>query len=39
MLLDEESSHLADLSAFIGKLISLSAEPSMSPEQYDIVLL
>lgn len=39
MLLDEESSHLADLSAFIGKPISLSAEPSFSPEQYDIVLL
>jgi len=39
MLLDEESQHLAGLSDFIGKPISLSAEPSMSPEQYDIVLL
>ena len=39
MLLDEESAHLADLSAFIGKPISLSAEPTMTPEQYDIVLL
>jgi ribonuclease G len=39
MLLDEESQHLADLSAFIGKPISLSAEPTMNPEQYDIVLL
>ena len=39
MLLDEESSHLADLSAFIGKPISLSAEGAMNPEQYDIVLL
>ncbi len=39
MLLDEESVHLAELSAFIGKPISLSAESSMSPEQYDIVLL
>jgi ribonuclease G len=39
MLLDEESSHLADLSAFIGKPISLAAEPTMNPEQYDIVLL
>jgi ribonuclease G len=39
MLLDEESAHLADLSAFIGKPISLSAEPTMNPEQYDIVLL
>ena len=39
MLLDEESSHLADLSAFVGKPISLSAEPTMNPEQYDIVLM
>ena len=39
MLLDEESVHLAGLSEFIGKPISLSAEPSMNPEQYDIVLL
>ncbi|HEU4458429.1 MAG TPA: ribonuclease G [Methylibium sp.] len=38
-LLDEESPHLAGLSDFIGKPISLSAEPSMTPEQYDIVLL
>ena len=39
MLLDEENQHLADLSAFIGKPISLSVEPSANPEQYDIVLL
>ncbi|WP_029000267.1 ribonuclease G [Azohydromonas australica] len=39
MLLDEESPHLAGLSEFIGKPISLSAEPTMNPEQYDIVLL
>jgi ribonuclease G len=39
MLLDEESVHLAGLSEFIGKKISLSAEPTMNPEQYDIVLL
>lgn len=39
MLLDEESQHLAGLSDFIGKPISLSSEPSMTPEQYDIVLL
>ncbi len=39
MLLDEESVHLAGLSEFIGRPISLSAEPGMSPEQYDIVLL
>ena len=39
MLLDEESQHLAGLSDFIGKPISLSAEPTMNPEQYDIVLM
>ena len=39
MLLDEESPHLAGLSDFIGKPISLRAEPLGSPEQYDIVLL
>jgi ribonuclease G len=39
MLLDEESQHLAGLSDFIGKPISLSAEPAISPEQYDIVLM
>jgi ribonuclease G len=39
MLLDEESQHLAGLSDFIGKPISLSAESQMTPEQYDIVLL
>jgi ribonuclease G len=39
MLLDEESQHLAGLSDFIGKPISLSTEPGFSPEQYDIVLM
>jgi ribonuclease G len=39
MLLDEESTHLVGLSEFIGKPISLSAEPTMNPEQYDIVLI
>ena len=39
MLLDEESVHLAGLSEFIGKPISLSAEAGMNPEQYDIVLM
>ncbi len=39
MLLDEESQHLAGLSDFIGKPISLQAEPMGSPERYDIVLL
>ena len=39
MLLDEESQHLAGLSDFIGKPISLRAESAMGPDQYDIVLL
>ncbi len=39
MLLDEESTHLAGLSEFIGRPISLSVEPGISPEQYDIVLM
>lgn len=39
MLLDEESQHLAGLSDFIGKPISLQAEGTGSPEHYDIVLL
>ena len=39
VLLDEESPHLAGLSDFIGKPISLQAETSMGQEQYDIVLL
>ena len=39
MLLDEEGQHLAGLSGFIGKPISLRAESTGSPENYDIVLL
>ncbi len=39
MLLDEENQHLAGLSDFIGKPISLQAESTGSPEAYDIVLL
>ena len=39
MLLDEESQHLAGLSDFIGKPISLRAEGFASPELYDIVLM
>jgi ribonuclease G len=39
MLLDEEGPHLAGLSDFIGKPISLQAEPFASPEHYDIVLI
>lgn len=39
LLLDEESQHLAGLSDFIGKPISLQSEASMWQGQYDIVLL
>ena len=38
LFLDEESQHLAGLSDFIGKPISLQAEGAFGPEQYDIVL-
>jgi ribonuclease G len=39
LFLDEESQHLAGLSDFIGKPISLQAETAMAQEHYDIVLL
>ncbi|MEZ5606941.1 MAG: ribonuclease G [Burkholderiaceae bacterium] len=39
MLIDEESQHLAGLSDFIGKPISLQAESAVGPDRYDIVLL
>ncbi|QHI97108.1 ribonuclease G [Xylophilus rhododendri] len=39
LFLDEESQHLAGLSDFIGKPISLQSEVAMGPEDYDIVLL
>ena len=39
ILLDEESQHLAGLSDFICKPISLRSEGAMAQEQYDIVLL
>lgn len=39
LFLDEESQHLAGLSDFIGKPISLQAESTMVQELYDIVLL
>ena len=39
ILLDEESQHLAGLSDFIGKPISLRSEGAMAQEQYDIVLI
>lgn len=39
LFLEEESLHLAGLSDFVGKPISLQSEASMGQEQYDIVLL
>ena len=39
LLVDEESQHLAGLSDFIGKPVSLQSESGMGQEQYDIVLL
>jgi ribonuclease G len=39
LFLGEESQHLAGLSDFIGKPISLQIEATMTQEQYDIVLL
>ena len=39
LFLDEESQHLAGLSDFIGKPISLQAETALAQELYDIVLM
>ena len=39
LFLDEENQHLAGLSDFIGKPISLQSEGTMTQEQYDIVLI
>ena len=39
LFLDEESQAMAMLSDFIGKPVSLHAEPSYTQEQFDIVLL
>lgn len=39
LFLDEESQHLAGLSEFIKKPVSLQSEAAMGQEQYDIVLL
>ena len=39
MLLDEESTSVAELEEFIGRPISFQTEPIYSQEQYDIVLL
>jgi ribonuclease G len=38
LFLEEESRHLASLSDFIGKPVSLQVEPAFSQQQYDIVL-
>jgi ribonuclease G len=38
LFLEEESQHLASLSDFIGKPVSLQVEPAFSQQQYDIVL-
>ena len=39
MLLDEEREHVASLSEFIGKPISLQIDPVMGQEQFDIILV
>ena len=39
LFLDEESQAVAMLSDFIGRTVSLHAEPSYNQEQYDIVLM
>jgi ribonuclease G len=39
MLLDEESTGLADLQEFIGKPIHLQVEPTHNQESYDVVLM
>lgn len=39
LLLDEESSTLADLQAFVGITIRFRAEDSYTQEQYDVVLI
>ena len=39
LFLDEESQHLAGLSEFIGKPVSLQSESSMGQEHYGFVLL
>ena len=39
MLLDEEREHVAALSEFIGKPISLQVDPIMGIEQFDIILI
>jgi ribonuclease G len=38
-LLDEESSHVADLEEDIGKTIQFRVENVLGPERFDIILL
>ncbi|MCG7945351.1 MAG: Rne/Rng family ribonuclease, partial [Candidatus Thiodiazotropha taylori] len=38
-LLDEESTHLAELEQFVGHPIKLQAEQLYSQEHYDVVLV
>ena len=39
LLLDEESTNMAELEQFIGRPIKLQAEVLYSREQYDVVLI
>ena len=39
LLLDEESTSLAELEEFIGKTIKLQVEALYTQEQFDVVLL
>jgi ribonuclease G len=39
LLLDEESSHVASLSDFIGKPITVQSDTAMGQEQFDVVLV
>jgi len=36
-LLDEESSHVADLEKFVGKTLEFQVESAYSQEQFDII--
>ena len=38
-IMDEESSSVAELEAFIGRSISFQAEPTYPPEAYDVVMM
>jgi ribonuclease G len=39
LLLDEESAHVASLSDFIGKPITVQSDTAMGQEQFDVVLV